>query len=112
MAARCDHAQAQRTRLQPPRRLRDRRLALSPSPYSASRSETRSATGGNFAGSQGFAHRSVYGELLERVGERTKAIRIGDPQQETTELGPLAFEDQRDKVAGTSTSGAARAPGH
>ncbi|MEU1916213.1 aldehyde dehydrogenase family protein [Streptomyces massasporeus] len=83
---------------------------MSPSPYSASRSETRSATGGNFAGSQGFAHRSVYGELLERVGERAKAIRIGDPLEETTELGPLAFEDQRDKVAGTS--GAERAPGH
>lgn len=51
------------------------------------------------AGSRVFAHRSVYDELLERVTERARSIRIGDPLDETTELGPLAFEDQRDKVA-------------
>ncbi|WP_406109172.1 aldehyde dehydrogenase [Streptomyces sp. NBC_01003] len=51
------------------------------------------------AGSRVFAHRSVYDELLERVFERAKSIRIGDPLDEATELGPLAFEDQRDKVA-------------
>ncbi|MEW2492344.1 aldehyde dehydrogenase [Streptomyces nodosus] len=52
------------------------------------------------AGSRVFAHRSVYDELLERVAERAKTIRIGDPLDEQTELGPLAFADQRDKVAG------------
>ncbi|MBZ4019315.1 aldehyde dehydrogenase [Streptomyces purpurogeneiscleroticus] len=52
------------------------------------------------AGSRVFAHRSVYDELLERVSERAKTIRIGDPMDEATELGPLAFEAQRDKVAG------------
>ncbi|MFC6066414.1 aldehyde dehydrogenase [Streptomyces ochraceiscleroticus] len=52
------------------------------------------------AGSRVFAHRSVYDELLERVSERAKTIRIGDPMDEETELGPLAFEGQRDKVAG------------
>ncbi|MFF1358290.1 aldehyde dehydrogenase [Streptomyces sp. NPDC058297] len=52
------------------------------------------------AGSRVFAHRSVYDELLERVCERAKTIRIGDPLAEQTELGPLAFADQRDKVAG------------
>ncbi|MGW4824732.1 aldehyde dehydrogenase [Streptomyces sp. NPDC004227] len=52
------------------------------------------------AGSRVFAHRSVYDELLERVAERAKTIRIGDPMDEQTELGPLAFADQRDKVAG------------
>ncbi|MCA1217870.1 aldehyde dehydrogenase [Streptomyces sp. 8L] len=52
------------------------------------------------AGSRVFAHRSVYDELLERVCERAKTIRIGDPLDEATELGPLAFEAQRDKVAG------------
>ncbi|MFF8844073.1 aldehyde dehydrogenase [Streptomyces sp. NPDC015127] len=52
------------------------------------------------AGSRVFAHRSVYDELLERVCERAKTIRIGDPLDETTELGPLAFAAQRDKVAG------------
>ncbi|MFF8012255.1 aldehyde dehydrogenase family protein [Streptomyces sp. NPDC007929] len=52
------------------------------------------------AGSRVFAHRSVYDELLERVCERARTIRIGDPLDEKTELGPLAFEGQRDKVAG------------
>jgi (Z)-2-((N-methylformamido)methylene)-5-hydroxybutyrolactone dehydrogenase len=52
------------------------------------------------AGSRVFAHRSVYDELLERVCERAKTIRIGDPLDETTELGPLAFGAQREKVAG------------
>ncbi len=46
-----------------------------------------------------FAHRSVYDELLERVVQRARSIRIGDPLDDGTELGPLAFEDQRDKVA-------------
>jgi aldehyde dehydrogenase (NAD+) len=52
------------------------------------------------AGSRVFAHRSVYDELLERVAERARTIRIGDPLDAQTELGPLAFADQRDKVAG------------
>lgn len=52
------------------------------------------------AGSRVFAHRSVYDELLERVAERAKTIRIGDPMDESTELGPLAFAAQREKVAG------------
>ncbi len=51
------------------------------------------------AGSRVFAQRSIYDELLERVTDRARSIRIGDPLEETTELGPLAFEDQRDKVA-------------
>ena len=52
------------------------------------------------AGSRVFAHRSVYDELLERVGERAKSIVMGDPLDDATEIGPLAFADQRDKVAG------------
>src|SRR4051794_28236679 len=52
------------------------------------------------AGSRVFAHRSVYHELLERVEARARTIRIGDPMVAETELGPLAFADQRDKVAG------------
>jgi aldehyde dehydrogenase (NAD+) len=52
------------------------------------------------AGSRVFAHRSVYDELLERVTARAGTIRIGDPLDDATELGPLAFGDQRDKVAG------------
>jgi aldehyde dehydrogenase (NAD+) len=52
------------------------------------------------AGSRVLAHKSVYDELLERVANRARAIRIGDPLSDDTELGPLAFAGQRDKVAG------------
>lgn len=52
------------------------------------------------AGSRVFAHRSVYDELLEKVAARAASIKVGDPLESTTELGPLAFADQRDKVAG------------
>lgn len=50
------------------------------------------------AGSRVFAHRSIYEELLEKVAERARSIVIGDPLAEETELGPLAFEEQRTKV--------------
>jgi aldehyde dehydrogenase (NAD+) len=50
------------------------------------------------AGSRVFAHRSVYDELLEKVSRRASTIRIGDPLDDDTELGPLAFEDQLNKV--------------
>ena len=52
------------------------------------------------AGSRVFAHKAVYDELLERVTARARTIRMGDPMLTDTELGPLAFADQRDKVAG------------
>lgn len=50
------------------------------------------------AGSRVFAHRSIYDELLERVSERAQSIKIGDPMDESTELGPLAFDKQLEKV--------------
>ncbi|GAA2140370.1 aldehyde dehydrogenase [Arthrobacter humicola] len=57
------------------------------------------------AGSRVFAHKSVYDELLERVANRARSIVIGDPLLDATELGPLAFQDQRDKVASYVTLG-------
>jgi len=51
------------------------------------------------AGSRVFAQRAIYDELLERVADRAGSIRMGDPLLDDTELGPLAFEDQRNKVA-------------
>lgn len=50
------------------------------------------------AGSRVFAHKAVYDELLERVTARARTIRIGDPLADSTELGPLAFSDQLEKV--------------
>jgi acyl-CoA reductase-like NAD-dependent aldehyde dehydrogenase len=50
------------------------------------------------AGSRVFAHRSVYDELLEKVADRARSIIIGDPMLDSTEMGPLAFGDQQEKV--------------
>lgn len=50
------------------------------------------------AGSRVFAHRSVYDELLDKVAERARSIVIGDPLLDATELGPLAFAAQQEKV--------------
>ena len=58
-----------------------------------------------------FVQRAVHDELLKLVTERAGSIRIGDPLEDSTELGPLAFEDQRDKVAGYVDLGRSEAPG-
>ncbi|MFE2940054.1 aldehyde dehydrogenase [Streptomyces sp. NPDC059255] len=50
------------------------------------------------AGSRVLVHRDVYDEVLERVTARAATIRIGDPLEDTTELGPLALADQLAKV--------------
>ena len=52
------------------------------------------------AGSRVFAQKAIYDELLERVSTRARSIKMGDPLLSDTELGPLAFADQRDKVSG------------
>lgn len=50
------------------------------------------------AGSRIFAHRSIHDELVEKIARRASTIKIGDPLADDTELGPLAFEDQLNKV--------------
>jgi acyl-CoA reductase-like NAD-dependent aldehyde dehydrogenase len=50
------------------------------------------------AGSRVFVHRDVFDETVERVAERAGTIRIGDPLQAETELGPLAMASQLAKV--------------
>jgi (Z)-2-((N-methylformamido)methylene)-5-hydroxybutyrolactone dehydrogenase len=50
------------------------------------------------AGSRVLVHREVYDEILDRVTARAATIRIGDPLEDTTELGPLAIASQLEKV--------------
>src|SRR6202008_4358258 len=40
------------------------------------------------AGSRAFVHASVYDELVGRVAERARTIRIGSPLADDTEMGP------------------------
>jgi acyl-CoA reductase-like NAD-dependent aldehyde dehydrogenase len=45
-----------------------------------------------------IADRSVYDELVRRLVERARALRVGDPLDERNDMGPLVSEAQRDKV--------------
>src|SRR5215210_3406209 len=52
------------------------------------------------AGSRLLVHESVRDELVERVAARGATIRLGDPLEMETEMGPIAFAEQLDKVRG------------
>jgi betaine-aldehyde dehydrogenase len=45
-----------------------------------------------------IVHEKVYNKFQDRFLERLKTVRIGDPQQRSTDLGPLVSSKQRDKV--------------
>lgn len=51
------------------------------------------------AGSRLLVQQGVHDQLVERLAERAEQIRIGDPQDMATEMGPLATAHQRDHVA-------------
>ncbi|MBS0959000.1 MULTISPECIES: aldehyde dehydrogenase [Acetobacter] len=50
------------------------------------------------AGSRLLIQRGVYDDLLARIVEKAKRIRIGVPSDFATEMGPLATRQQRDKI--------------
>lgn len=52
------------------------------------------------AGSRLLVHEAVYDEVLEGVTERARRIRMGDPLDESTEMGPVAHEHQMHAVMG------------
>jgi acyl-CoA reductase-like NAD-dependent aldehyde dehydrogenase len=52
------------------------------------------------AGSRLLVHQEVYDDVLERVAARARAVRLGDPLDPTTEMGPVAFREHLDKVLG------------
>jgi acyl-CoA reductase-like NAD-dependent aldehyde dehydrogenase len=52
------------------------------------------------AGSRLVVHHSVHDELVRLVAERAAAIRLGDPNDPQTEMGPVANRPQYDKVLG------------
>lgn len=45
-----------------------------------------------------LVHRSVKASLTELIMERTRRIPLGDPADPDTEIGPLAFREQIEKV--------------
>jgi acyl-CoA reductase-like NAD-dependent aldehyde dehydrogenase len=46
-----------------------------------------------------LVERSAYDRFLELLVERTAAVRVGDPEEEGTEMGPLISSDHREKVS-------------
>jgi acyl-CoA reductase-like NAD-dependent aldehyde dehydrogenase len=50
------------------------------------------------ARSRAFVQRSIAGEFSERVAARTRRLRVGDPLDEATEMGPLISLKQRERV--------------
>ena len=61
------------------------------------------------AGSRLLLHESIHDEVLARVAEKASKIRIGDPLDENSQMGPLATRAQLDNI--DSTVAAAKANG-
>jgi betaine-aldehyde dehydrogenase len=43
--------------------------------------------------------RSVYDRFLELLVDATKGVKVGDPEDDATEMGPLISADQRERVS-------------
>jgi aldehyde dehydrogenase (NAD+) len=52
------------------------------------------------AGSRLLVQRTVHDELVDRVVARARTIALGDPMLAETEMGPMAFRAQYEKVLG------------
>ncbi len=50
------------------------------------------------AGSRILAHESIYDEVVERLAVRARAIRLGDPRDPATAMGPVVSEVQMQRV--------------
>jgi acyl-CoA reductase-like NAD-dependent aldehyde dehydrogenase len=46
-----------------------------------------------------YVHRDVYDDYLQAFADYTRSLRIGDPLDPETDVGPLVSQRQRDKVA-------------
>ncbi len=42
-----------------------------------------------------LVERSVYDDVVARIAERTRQLRVGNPRDESTEIGPMISEGQR-----------------
>ncbi len=51
-------------------------------------------------GTRVFVQDGIYDNFLDRLTERTKKIRIGDPLDPETQMGPIINKAQHDKVMG------------
>jgi len=49
-------------------------------------------------GTRVFVHAAVHDEFVEQLGSRTRAIRVGDPFDPDTQMGPLVSREHQAKV--------------
>lgn len=56
-------------------------------------------------GTRVFVQKGIKERFLDRLKARTEAIRLGDPREPETQMGPLVSAAQRDKVLGFIETG-------
>ncbi len=47
------------------------------------------------AGSRLFLHADIFDDLLDRLRAKTQALTVGDPLDETTDIGAIIFDERR-----------------
>jgi aldehyde dehydrogenase (NAD+) len=52
------------------------------------------------AGSRLLVQEGLHDELMERLTEKANSIKLGNPLDMQTEMGPVAFKEQLEKVKG------------
>lgn len=52
------------------------------------------------AGSRLLVQEAVHDEVVERIAERARTLKMGDPLDPATEMGPVAHKAQHDHVSG------------
>jgi (Z)-2-((N-methylformamido)methylene)-5-hydroxybutyrolactone dehydrogenase len=52
------------------------------------------------AGSRLFVHEDLHDDLVGALADKAKAAKLGNPLEMKTEVGPVAFEEQLEKVQG------------
>ncbi len=57
------------------------------------------------AGSRLLLHESIHDEFVHRLVEKTKKLRLGNPKEMTTDIGPIISEKQRQRVLRYINSG-------
>ncbi len=57
------------------------------------------------AGSRLMVHKKVYDELIERVADNAKNIKLGPGMCADTDMGPMVSKEQQDRVMGYIQSG-------
>jgi acyl-CoA reductase-like NAD-dependent aldehyde dehydrogenase len=50
------------------------------------------------AGSRALVHEDIYDEVMGLVTERARSIKMGNPLEPETEMGPICFQGQWDKI--------------